>query len=64
MSPNVLRMPRLSDSMDEATIVAWLKQPGEAFLRGEPLIEIETDSLSEWEARRRATEASPGPGRP
>ena len=46
MSPNVLRMPRLSDSMDEATIVAWLKQPGEAFLRGEPLIEIETDKAT------------------
>ena len=30
MTQNVLRMPRLSDSMSEATIVAWLKQPGEA----------------------------------
>ena len=27
---NFRRMPRLSDSMSEATIVAWLKQPGEA----------------------------------
>ena len=30
MTRNFRRMPRLSDSMSEATIVAWLKQPGEA----------------------------------
>ena len=46
MSENVLRMPRLSDSMTEATIVGWLKQPGEAFLRGEPVVEVETDKAT------------------
>ncbi len=46
MSSTVLLMPRLSDSMEEATIVAWLKQPGEAFLRGEPLVEVETDKAT------------------
>ena len=46
MSASVLRMPRLSDSMEEATIVAWLKQPGEAFARGEPLVEVETDKAT------------------
>jgi pyruvate dehydrogenase E2 component (dihydrolipoamide acetyltransferase) len=46
VSPSVLRMPRLSDSMSEATIVAWLKQPGEAFVRGEPLVEVETDKAT------------------
>jgi pyruvate/2-oxoglutarate/acetoin dehydrogenase E1 component len=46
VSQNVLRMPRLSDSMSEATIVGWLKQPGEAFLRGEPLVEVETDKAT------------------
>jgi pyruvate dehydrogenase E2 component (dihydrolipoamide acetyltransferase) len=46
MSPDVLRMPRLSDSMEEATIVGWLKQPGEAFARGEPLVEVETDKAT------------------
>ena len=30
VSQDVLRMPRLSDSMSEATIVGWLKQPGES----------------------------------
>ena len=46
MSQNVLRMPRLSDSMTEATIVGWLKQPGEAFVRGDPLVEVETDKAT------------------
>src|SRR5438067_4763413 len=39
-------MPRLSDSMSEATIVAWLKRPGETFQRGEPLVEVETDKAT------------------
>ena len=47
MSADVLRMPRLSDSMEEATIVAWLKQPGDAFVKGEPLVEVETDKATE-----------------
>ena len=46
MTPNVLRMPRLSDSMSEATIVGWLKQLGEPFVRGEPLVEVETDKAT------------------
>ena len=43
---SLLRMPRLSDSMEEATIAAWLKQPGEEFRRGEPLVEVETDKAT------------------
>jgi pyruvate dehydrogenase E2 component (dihydrolipoamide acetyltransferase) len=46
VSQNVLRMPRLSDSMSEATIVGWLKQSGDAFRRGEPLVEVETDKAT------------------
>lgn len=41
-----LTMPKLSDSMEEATIVHWLKEPGEGFTRGEPLAEIETDKAT------------------
>jgi hypothetical protein len=37
VSQNILRMPRLSDSMSEATIVGWLKQRGFGRLR--PLLE-------------------------
>jgi pyruvate dehydrogenase E2 component (dihydrolipoamide acetyltransferase) len=41
-----LTMPKLSDSMEEATIVRWLKSEGESFTRGEPLAEIETDKAT------------------
>ena len=39
-------MPRLSDSMEEGTIVRWLKQPGEQVERGDELAEIETDKAT------------------
>src|SRR5881275_2953063 len=39
-------MPRLSDSMEEATILRWLKQPGETVTKGEPLVEVETDKAT------------------
>jgi pyruvate dehydrogenase E2 component (dihydrolipoyllysine-residue acetyltransferase) len=41
-----LTMPKLSDSMAEAIIVRWLKSPGDAFARGEALIEVETDKAT------------------
>ncbi|WP_170320726.1 E3 binding domain-containing protein, partial [Patulibacter medicamentivorans] len=39
-------MPRLSDTMEEGTIVAWLKEPGEAVAVGEDVVEIETDKAT------------------
>jgi pyruvate dehydrogenase E2 component (dihydrolipoamide acetyltransferase) len=39
-------MPRLSDSMEEGTILQWLKQPGEAVAIGDELVEIETDKAN------------------
>ncbi len=39
-------MPKLSDSMADAVIVRWLKAPGDAFARGEGLIEVETDKAT------------------
>ncbi|HEV3047380.1 MAG TPA: dihydrolipoamide acetyltransferase family protein [Solirubrobacteraceae bacterium] len=39
-------MPRLSDTMEEGTILRWLKQDGEQVARGEELVEIETDKAS------------------
>ena len=39
-------MPKLSDSMADAVIVKWLKSPGDAFRRGEALIEVETDKAT------------------
>jgi pyruvate dehydrogenase E2 component (dihydrolipoamide acetyltransferase) len=39
-------MPRLSDTMEEGTILRWLKRDGERVERGEELVEIETDKAS------------------
>src|SRR6516164_5244343 len=39
-------MPRLSDSMEEGTIVRWLKRDGEQVSEGEPLAEVETDKAT------------------
>jgi len=39
-------MPKLSDSMEQATVLAWLKQPGDPIRRGEPLVEVETDKAT------------------
>jgi pyruvate dehydrogenase E2 component (dihydrolipoamide acetyltransferase) len=41
-----IAMPRLSDQMDEATVIRWLKQPGDEVTRGEPLVEVETDKAT------------------
>jgi len=41
-----LTMPKLSDSMEEATIVKWLKGPGDSFAKGDALAEIETDKAT------------------
>ena len=39
-------MPRLSDSMEEGTILTWLKQVGDEVAVGEELVEIETDKAN------------------
>src|SRR5919198_776899 len=39
-------MPRLSDSMEEGTILQWLKSVGEEVKRGDELVEIETDKAN------------------
>ena len=39
-------MPRLSDSMEEGTVLRWLKSEGEEIAVGEELVEIETDKAN------------------
>ena len=39
-------MPRLSDSMEEGTVLKWLVDEGAEVKRGEPLVEIETDKAN------------------
>jgi len=38
-----LLLPRLGETMEQGRVVAWLKQPGDSFVRGETIVEIETD---------------------
>ena len=39
-------MPRLSDSMEEGTILKWLKSDGDDVAAGDELVEIETDKAN------------------
>jgi pyruvate dehydrogenase E2 component (dihydrolipoamide acetyltransferase) len=41
-----LSMPRLSDSMEEGTIVSWLVEPGDRVAPGMPIVEVETDKAT------------------
>jgi pyruvate dehydrogenase E2 component (dihydrolipoamide acetyltransferase) len=51
-----VRMPRLSDSMEEGTILRWLKAAGEVVSPGDALVEIETDKATmEYEAEAGGT---------
>jgi pyruvate dehydrogenase E2 component (dihydrolipoamide acetyltransferase) len=42
----VIRMPRMSDTMEEGNIVGWLKQEGDQVEAGETLAEVETDKAT------------------
>ncbi|MCB0869085.1 MAG: 2-oxo acid dehydrogenase subunit E2 [Solirubrobacterales bacterium] len=41
-----VNMPRLSDSMEEGVILAWLKSEGDEVALGDELVEIETDKAN------------------
>jgi pyruvate dehydrogenase E2 component (dihydrolipoamide acetyltransferase) len=41
-----IAMPRLSDSMEEGTVLQWLKADGDEIERGDELAEIETDKAT------------------
>jgi len=40
-----IKVPQLSESVAEATLLAWHKKVGEAVKRDENLIDIETDKV-------------------
>jgi pyruvate dehydrogenase E2 component (dihydrolipoamide acetyltransferase) len=42
----VIRMPRMSDTMTEGVIVSWLKKPGDKVKSGDILAEVETDKAT------------------
>jgi len=41
-----IQLPKLSTTMEEGTILRWLKQEGEPVVEGEPLFELETDKAA------------------
>src|SRR5436853_7003245 len=41
-----IRVPTLGESVTEATIGKWFKQPGDAVAVDEPLVELETDKVT------------------
>ena len=40
-----VKVPQLSESITEATLLQWKKKPGEAVQADEILIEVETDKV-------------------
>ncbi|MXW90291.1 MAG: acyltransferase [Rhodospirillaceae bacterium] len=42
-----LKLARVGMNMEEATIVKWHKQPGNAFAAGDILYEIETEKVTQ-----------------
>ncbi|BEH30585.1 hypothetical protein GTC054_18010 [Burkholderia pseudomallei] len=40
-----VKVPQLSESVSEATMLQWKKKPGEAVAQDEILIELETDKV-------------------
>jgi 2-oxoglutarate dehydrogenase E2 component (dihydrolipoamide succinyltransferase) len=45
MSIVEVKVPQLSESVSEATLLQWKKKPGEAVVIDEILVEIETDKV-------------------
>ncbi|PIX04477.1 MAG: dihydrolipoamide succinyltransferase, partial [Gallionellales bacterium CG_4_8_14_3_um_filter_54_18] len=45
MSIIEVKVPQLSESVTEATLLTWLKQVGDAVSEGENLIDVETDKV-------------------
>ena len=42
-----VKLPKIGMTMEEATVVRFCRQPGEAFRKGDPLYEIETEKISQ-----------------
>src|SRR5262245_33088561 len=40
------RMPKLSDTMEEGTVLQWLRSEGDDVAKGEPIVEIESDKAN------------------
>lgn len=47
MARMTVKLPKIGMTMEEATVVRFHKQPGEAFVAGEAIYEIETEKISQ-----------------
>jgi len=47
MMATEVRVPPLGESVTEVTVATWFKQPGEAIIAEEPLVELETDKVTQ-----------------
>ena len=43
---STIKMPRVGDTVDEVYLVAWKKNVGESVVKGESLMEVETDKAT------------------
>ena len=51
-------MPKLRPDMQQGVVVAWLKQPGEPFQKGDAIYEVESDKVvNQIEAERQENSA-------
>src|SRR5579862_8891092 len=41
-----IKVPTLGESVTEATVARWLKQPGDTVAMDDPLVELETDKVT------------------
>ena len=41
-----IQLPKLAITMEEGTVVRWLKQEGDPIVKGEPVVEIETEKAN------------------
>ena len=53
----ILALPRLGETMEEGRVAGWLKKPGDAFKRGETIVEIDDEAelllIGLWRGKRR-----------
>ncbi len=45
--PMSIEVPNVGESVSEVTVANWMKQPGEAVAKDEPLVELETDKAAQ-----------------
>jgi len=44
--PSKITVPELGESVTEATVGRWLRQPGDTVTTGDPLVELETEKVT------------------